>query len=258
MAFRCTFPYGSRPYVVDFPPYMHVNLVTPVRPRMSSSVEGLLERALDNPISAPRLEKAVRPGSNVVVVVSDSTRDDPRTPMLRALLRRMPDDIDLTIAVANGTHGPCDLDRLNIAPDLLERAYVVNHDARDAKSMVTIGRTTRGTPVRLHRCVVDADWIIATGRIKPHYFAGFGAGCKAIFPGLGENRSVRINHELKSRPGARPGIVAGNPCRDDLEEAVSMVRSRQFLLNLVEDAYGGAQGAVAGDIRQAFLVESIS
>lgn len=62
-----------------------------------------------------------------------------------------------------------------------------------------------------------------------------------------------MNHELKIEARSRAGIVEGNPCRDDLEEAVAMVPSRRYLLNLVCDVEGNARLAVAGDVRQAFL-----
>ena len=257
---RCILPYGSRPYEVEFPANIKFRVIDP--PGASAAGGGdapgralpeLLDTALSQPIAAPRLEDAVAPGARVVIAVSDSTRDDPRAAMVHALLRRLPDDIDLTIAVANGTHGPSDVSALGMEPALLERARVINHDAHVDRDMVTLGTTRRGTPVRIHRCVVDADWVIATGRIKPHYFAGYGAGCKSIFPGLGGNREIRINHRLKQLPGARPGVVDGNPCRDDLEEAVAMVPARRFLLNLVSDPDGLARLAVAGDMRAAFV-----
>lgn len=269
MAERCILPYGSRPYVVEFPANFTTCVVdppadSPAGPvadptgdpaqRAAGSIESLLEHALDCPIGAERLEDSVASRARVVVAVSDATRDDPRSAMVHALLRRLPDDIDLTIAVANGTHGRSEIEALGIEQALLRRARIVNHDAHDDTDMVTLGVTERGTPVRIHRCVVEADWVIATGRIKPHYFAGYGAGCKSIFPGLGGNREIRINHRLKQEPGARPGVVHGNPCRDDLEEAVAMVPARRFLLNLVIDPYGRARAAVAGDIREAFLV----
>lgn len=269
---RYILPYGSRPYEVEFPANIDVHVIDPPASSRSSpgqvdsagnstrddpegelSVNEALERALDNPIGSARLEEMVEPGARVVIAVSDSTRDDPRSAMLRALLRRLPDDIELTIAVANGTHGRSDLQALGIDEDLWARASVVNHDAHDATNMTTLGLTARGTPVCIHRCVVEADWVIATGRIKPHYFAGFGAGCKTIFPGLGGNREIRINHRLKLEPGARPGVVTGNPCRDDLEEAVEMVPARRFLLNLVTDPFGVTRQAVAGDVRAAFM-----
>jgi lactate racemase len=246
-------PFGSSPYVFEVPAnvdamVVHAPAALPARP-----LPALLDHALEHPIAAPRLQDAVAPGARVVIVVSDATRADPRDVMIRALLARMPSSIELTIAVANGTHGPADLGRLGIGADIWSRARVINHDAHTDAGLVTIGVTRRGTPVKLHRCAVEADWVIATGRIKPHYFAGYGAGCKAIFPGLGGNREVRMNHELKREPGSRPGRVEGNPCRDDLEEAVAMLPSRTYLLNLVVDHEGGAQRAVAGHVRAAFV-----
>jgi nickel-dependent lactate racemase len=249
-------PFGPQPYRLDLahggrPRRAHV--VMPPEPGPTRPLDTLLAAALDAPIQAPRLDDAVKPRDRVVLLVSDATRDDPRAAMLTALLARMPRDISLTLAVANGTHGPSDLGRLGIPASIWARAArVVNHDAHDARDLVTIGTTRRGTPVKLHRCLVDTDWIIATGRIKPHYFAGYGAGCKTIFPGLGANREIRINHELKCETLARAGIVDGNPCRDDLEEAVALLAARKFLLNVVIDDRGGAQASVAGDIRAAF------
>lgn len=245
-------PFGSTPYSFAVPAHVDAVVVDPPAVGPARPLGALIDHALDHPIAAPRLQDAVASGARVVIVVSDATRDDPRDAMIRALLARMPHHIDLTIAIANGTHGLSELARLGIGSDIWSRARVVNHDAHTDRDLVTIGTTRRGTPVKLHRCVVEADWVIATGRIKPHYFAGYGAGCKAIFPGLGGNREVRINHELKREPGSRPGRVEGNPCRDDLEEAVAMVPSRTYLLNLVVDHGGGAQLAVAGHVRAAF------
>jgi lactate racemase len=251
-----TLPFGHRPYRLapDGPQgyRFHPRVILPPVPGPARPLDDLLHEALDAPIGAARLEDGVRSGDRVVIVVSDATRDEPRAAMVRALLARMPRDIALTLAVANGTHGPGDLGRLGIPGDLWARATVVNHDAHEERDLVAIGTTRRGTPVRLHRCVVEADWVIATGRIKPHYFAGYGAGCKAIFPGLGGNREIRVNHRLKTDPGARPGVVDGNPCREDLEEAVGMLPSRCFLLDVVLDDAGGAHAAVAGDVVRAF------
>lgn len=258
MSGHISLPFGRQPYHLDLgqvgwdlrPHVVHAPEPGPARP-----LERLLSAALDEPVGAPRLEDAVKPRDRVVLLVSDATRDDPRAAMLTALLARLPRDISFTLAVANGTHGPSDLGRLGIPDAIWARAtQVVNHDAHDDRDLVTVGTTARGTPVKLHRCLVEADWLIATGRIKPHYFAGYGAGCKTIFPGLGANREIRINHELKREPRARAGVIDGNPCREDLEEAVAMLAARKFLLNVVIDDRGGAQAAVAGDIRASFRV----
>src|SRR5262249_49731789 len=135
------------------------------------------------------------------------------------------------LAVATGTHGPCRVDDLGLSPTSLRDAAVINHDGHSDADLVELGTTSRGTPVRVHRCLLETDLVVATGCIRPHYFAGFGAGVKALFPGLGAAAAIRINHRLKTDPQARAGVVVGNPCRDDLEEAVRSIPTPTFLLN---------------------------
>jgi len=210
----------------------------------------VLETALGAPIASQPLDQRVRRGDRVTLVVSDATRDEPRRELVAALRERLV-DVELTLAVATGTHGPCPIERLGIPPTLLRDARIVMHDGHCDDDLVVVGTTRSGTPVRLHRCAVEADLIVATGAIRPHYFAGFGAGIKAVFPGLGGAREIRINHRLKTAPGARAGVVDGNPCREDLEEAVAMLPPI-FLLNTVCDPDEAVRDAVAGDVVLAF------
>lgn len=237
---RIDLPYGSHPYPVDLAgreaSVLRARELPPPQP-----VELLLERALDEDPLPP-----VAAGARVTVIVSDPTRNEPRAALLAAVRRRLP-PVRLTLAIATGTHGPCDPRALGVsAPD----AELVNHDGESG--LVELGTTARGTPVRVHRCVIEADLVIATGCIRPHYFAGFGAGAKAIVPGLGERGAIRVNHRLKAAPGARAGVVDGNPCRDDLEEAVRMVPTPRFLLNGVMGPDECVHAAVAGDVFAAF------
>jgi nickel-dependent lactate racemase len=210
-------------------------------------VRALLDAALDAPIASPRLETLARAGDRVTVVVSDLTRDEPRGELLAAVRARLP-SVRLTVAVATGTHGPCPREALGLPSDVA----VVMHDGHRADDLVALGVTSRGTPVRIHRCAVEADLVVATGAIRPHYFAGFGAGAKAIYPGLGDAVGIRINHLLKREPASRAGVIVGNPCREDVEEAVRMLPGRTFLLDLVHDPRDQARDAVAGDVVEAF------
>ncbi len=236
---RIDLPYGSHPYPVDLGGRDATVLVPPTLAD-PPPVAALLDRALDESPLPP-----VAAGARVTVIVSDPTRKEPRAALLAAIRRRLP-AARLTIAVATGTHGPCDEAALGLPGGL----DIVNHDG--ASDIVELGTTARGTPMRVHRCVVEADLVVATGCIRPHYFAGFGAGAKAIFPGLGERTAVRINHRLKTDPGARAGIVDGNPCREDIEEAVRFVRTPTFLLDGVCGPDDRVHAAVAGDLFTAF------
>jgi nickel-dependent lactate racemase len=185
----------------------------------------------------------------VTLIVSDATRAEPRAAFVRVLRAHLP-AARWTLAVATGTHGPCRLEELGIPEAVRRDMAVVNHDGRN--DCVEIGTTRRGTPVRLHRCVLDADLVVATGCVRPHYFAGFGAGAKAVFPGMGETGAIRLNHRLKTAPGARAGVIDGNPCREDLEEAVAMVPTPIFLVNGVGGPDDRVHAAVAGDVMRAY------
>lgn len=237
-------PYGRVPYPLDLGGRT-AQVLEPVALPAPRPVEELLESALAAPIGRDAIPNA----SRVTVIVSDITRDEPRPAFLRTLRKHLP-HARWTVAVATGTHGPMgDLGPLGIPTDVDE---VIDHDGHAARDLVTLGTTPRGTPVRVHRCVVETDLVIATGCIKPHYFAGFGAGVKAIFPGLGEATAIRINHRLKTAPYARAGIVDENPCRLDLEDAFRLLPTPSFLLDGVCAPDGRVHAAVAGDPIAAF------
>ena len=248
---RIELPYGQIPYPLDLGPHAATILEAPPPPR-PPPVAALLDAALDAPIDRPRLETLVSPGARVTVIISDATRDEPRGELLAALRRHLP-PVTWTIAIATGTHGPAPLDALGIPADLLVDATIVNHDGhRDP--LIELGTTPYGTSVAFPRCLLEADLVIATGCIRPHYFAGFGAGIKAIFPGLGAASAIRHNHLLKADPRSRAGNIDDNPCRRDLEAACALLPTPTFLLDGVCAIDHRVHGAVAGDPLAAFRV----
>ncbi len=204
-----------------------------------------LAGALASPVGAARLRGRVVAGARVAIIVSDRTREEPRDAMIRAVLDEIAEEVEVTLAVANGTHPPGPLDEL--ALPALRFASVRNHDSTASEELVEVGRTSRGTRVRFPRWLLEQDLVVATGRVRPHYFAGFGAGAKAVFPGLGAREDIRQNHLLKAEPGSRLGNLEGNPCRDDLEEGARLLAVETFLVNVVIGA-DGSLSAVAGDL----------
>jgi len=231
-------PYGRTPYRLRVDalggPVILAEARGPGGP--APAVAPLLERALGAPVGSPPLEGLARAGDRGTVVISDASRAEPRAELLAAVRARLA-GVRLTVAVATGTHRPCRVDALGIPTRLLEDAELVMHDGHDDAGLVTIGTTTRGTPVRLHRCAVEADVVVATGAIRPHYFAGFGGGRKALVPGCAGRETAHQTHFRIFRtdgpgkhPMARPGILAGNPVHEDIIEAVSMA-SPSFLVN---------------------------
>ena len=242
--------YGRSP--LPLPAGLDAEVLAPPPPPAVPDLAAALDAAVAAPIGLAPLRTLASPSSRVLVIVSDASRDEPRAELyaaVRRALAHVPDD-RIALAVANGTHAPGAPERLGLSADVLRRHRVVNHDARDDAAMVEVGRTRRGTRVRVNRCLLDADLVVVTGRVKPHYFAGYGGGAKGIFPGLGHNDDARQNHLLKADPASTLGRVDGNPCREDIEEAVGLVGRRAFLLDVVE-AQGVVLSAVGGDLVQA-------
>jgi lactate racemase len=213
------------------------------------SLDTLCRDALARPIGSPHLASMLGSRSRVTVVVSDATRDEPRSAMFSAVresLAHLP-DAAFTIVIASGTHA---LRPPETALDeaTLRKFTVVVHDGNDVAGSVDLGTTGEGTRVRVNRAMVETDLVVSLGRVRPHYFAGYSGGVKGIFPGCGHSPDVRQNHLLKADPSARLGRIADNRCRADMEAAVALLRTPKFLLNVVADCDHGAVDAVAGDI----------
>ena len=104
--------------------------------------------------------------------------------------------------------------------------------------------------------MLGADIKVLTGRIIPHYFAGFGGGRKALLPGVAGVRTILANHRLTLdaargwRPEVRPCSLDSNPVHLDMVDAARRVEGT-FVLNTLLDTDHRVIGAVAGDLEAA-------
>jgi lactate racemase len=209
------------------------------------SAGGLLDlcrAALRSPVGSPDLASLARGARRVAVIISDSSREEPREEMLDAIFEILPREL-ATLVVSTGTHGPGD----DVVPERYRDLPAIVHDGTALDAMVQLGTTSRGTPVRILREVAEADLIVVTGRIRPHYFAGFSGGVKGLFPGCAYKPDILKNHLMKADPSARLGRADGNVCRVDMEEAARMVEGKTFILNVLGDCDGAPRRASSGD-----------
>ena len=160
----------------------------------------------------------------MAISVCDVTRAQPRELMLEALFAAMPAvrPEDVTILIATGTHRANTADELErmLGATIVERYRVVNHDARDDRSLAFAGRTASDVPVWLNRHWLDADVRITTGFVEPHFFAGFSGGPKMVAPGLAGLATTLVLHDARhiGHPNATWGVTEGNPVHDDVRE----------------------------------------
>lgn len=230
-----------------------------VTPPPSRDIDELLEEALDNPIGR---ELESYKSKKTLIVVNDATRLTPTPKMLEHILSRLKGDVD--IIVATGTHrAPTEEEyRETILGHLYDdlRSRTTHHDCR-ASSLVSLGRTSRGTNIEVNRMLFDYDLVITLGSVEPHYFAGFTGGRKSIAPGLCSYTCAEQNHKLVLSPESALGKLRRNPVHEDLEEIVKIVAKRVniFSLNVAITGKGEVWAARAGDIFESFysLVEEI-
>ena len=161
----------------------------------------------------------------VCVVVSDNTRYAFNDMIVPILLKELEDvrisRENITILVALGLHVPMSRDDLieNLGREIVDNFRVENHNANG--EVVSLGTTTRGTPLLFNKRFMQSDLKIASGTVVPHFHAGFGGGYKSILPGISGKISILKNHsfDMLAQDGARYGFLDGNPVYEDIIEA---------------------------------------
>jgi nickel-dependent lactate racemase len=257
-------PSGSDSLAVDLRG-LHVRSLAPSAPPGARDLARLVGAALDRPLEGPPLAELARGRSGATIVVPDATRQIELPAVVPAVLTRLAragiDGGRVTVLVACGTHPPADPVALaSLVGPLPAGVRIVQHNARDESALVKIGSLADGTPIRLHRLVVEASLLMTIGGVRHHYFAGFGGGPKMVFPGVGGYREIQTNHarvlrwrdgRLDRDPGCEPGVLVGNPVAEEIA-AVADLRPPDCALCLVPGSDRRPAFAAAGPWRPAF------
>ena len=248
-----SFKIGTRTETVSVPAERLLGVLEPNEIAVSLTGEAAVRHALAEPIGTPRLSQQVHPGEKIAIITSDITRPMPTWTVMPALLDELyaagADPKDITLVFALGSHRRhTEEEKAHLAG---ERAWrEISCVDLDVNDCVHMGTTSRGTPVDIDRRVAEADRRICLGNIEYHYFAGYSGGAKAIMPGVSTRAAIQANHSRMVEPAACAGKLAGNPVREDIEEAAAMV-GVDFILNVVLDAHKEIIKAVAGDVTAA-------
>lgn len=188
-----------------------------IGPRRFPALEDPAEElrfSLRDPIG-PGLSEVIDRGDRVLLVTVDRTRPSPKA--LLPPVREALEDLGATVTVmaANGLHRW-------MSGQELEAHYgseeVVQHDCDG--EMLSLGETTRGTPIELSSVLRRFDKVVTLGFVEPQYLMGFGGGRKLLFPGLGSRRAIALHHLMLAESGFQLGRLEGNPLHEDVMEMV--------------------------------------
>ena len=244
-------PYGHDVVAVSVPSEKLVGTFAP-RPLapVADPAEALRE-ALAHPVSGPRLRDVASGARRVAIGIEDATRPVPGALLVDAVMSELkaagipPDRV--RVIVATGLHRPMTSDELAVA---LGRWFGVisheNHDAEDQQRLTPLGTTSLGTEISVNRSFMEADLKITTGDVEYHQFCGYGGGVKCVYPGMADAAAIRANHARMDLPGTGPGVIDGNPVREEIDE-VGRMAGVAFNVSVAMDAEHRIVAASAGD-----------
>jgi nickel-dependent lactate racemase len=213
----------------------------------------LIKNALENPIGSSRLCKMVKPDMKIVVVVDDNsrnTRTDLMLPMVLAEIEKAGVKREnLTVFIALGTHRKMTENEIaeKYTAAIADNYRFVNPDWKNSLEYGLAGYSSSNFPIKIHKEILNSDFVIGVGQTIPHMIAGFGGGCKIINPGCADGETIGYMHWLCSE--AEDGklfAVRDNPVRQVIDE-VGIKAGLKFIINEVPGGSGKIGGVFAGD-----------
>lgn len=243
--------YGKGHFDVDVPEQNLAGVILPEELSGVQDEQAEIRRALENPIASAKLRERVKPGMKVAIIISDVTRPVPSYKFLPSLLDELNKggvpDSNITVVVALGSHRKSTPEEHKaLLGESYGRVRCIDHDKADTKY---VGTSSFGHKIEVFREIVDADFVVCSGNIEYHYFAGYSGGVKAIFPGCASHDTIQNNHEMMRSPKAETGRM-DSPIRVEIDEVYSMVKP-DFLLDVVLNSKKEIVVVVTGDPIQA-------
>jgi len=245
--------YGHDSMALDIPDKNYMGILNPKDTREIEDPINEVRRSLANPIGSKKLKELVSSQDKVIILASDVSRPAPSSILLPPILKELNEtglsNDQITIVFGLGVHRKHTEEEKKrlVGEEVYNQIKCIDHDIDNC---VKIGITKRGNEVFIFKELLEADFIIATGNLEFHYFAGYSGGAKALAPGVCGRSTISDNHKHFLDPGAKAGIIKGNPVREEMEEIGEMV-GVDFIVNAVLNSHKKLVRVVAGDVTKA-------
>ena len=250
---------GKCKQIIDIEEQYILNYITSKEKKGLKNIDNKMKMSLTNfqkGLSLYSNLKSIKP-ENIIIIANDITRPTPYDIMLPPLLKVLHDygltNDQISFIIATGVHPPHSLEQ-NIkvlGEDIVNNYEVKSHNCD--KDVVKVKELASGNPLYVNKDVLNADFIITTGVIMPHYFAGFSGGRKSILPGVSGRTTIENNHshmvELIDMEEVK---LENNPVNQEMMEAAEIV-GIDFILNVVTNSRREIVEVVAGDWKEAWL-----
>jgi lactate racemase len=253
--------YGKQTLPIELSPDWDVSIIRKNSMPIIADAKGAIQAALAYPVNVAPLAQEAMGARSACILICDITRPVPNGLFLPILVRQLLDSgmaaANITILVATGLHRPNEGDEMRelVGDDwVMNTVTVANHFARNDDDHVDLGKTPRGTAVKLDRRFVEADIRIATGLVEPHFMAGWSGGRKVIAPGVAHKETITTFHSARfmAHPRAANCVLDGNPLHEEQLAIVKML-GKVYALNTVIDEHRNLSFVNFGEIVQSHL-----
>ncbi len=247
--------YSKEKIEIEIPEKNIIEIVGSTPPRKKPEEKEIISHALTNPVASPSLGDAVRGKKSATILVSDVTRPCPSYKFLPFILEELEKakikDIRIIFGLGSHRKHTEEEKRKLVGEGILKKVQkLIDHDPEKCE---LIGYTKQGTPLEIYPEAKASDFLITTGNIEYHYFAGYSGGAKAAIPGICSRRTIQKNHSLMLQENATAGRFEDNPVRKDIEEA-GKILGIDFIFNVILNDNKNIISAVAGKNNEAFVV----
>ena len=222
--------------------------------KVLSKPEDKLRNLLGNPLGSPSLKELIiqKRVKKILIIVNDVTRPTPYEIILPPLLDELKQigikRKNIIFIIATGIHRNNSEEEIeNIFGEDISSTYkFINHNGNDP-FLKNLGKLKSDNKLLVNPIISETDFIITTGVIVPHYFAGFSGGRKSILPGICGRKTIEANHAQMVYHNARAGNLKGNPVHQEMQEAAEKV-GVDFNINVVTDENHKIVEIVAGEL----------
>ena len=236
-----------------------LKILLPGEVRFLLNPEDKLKNLLKNPIGSLSLKELIfqKRAKNILIIVNDITRPTPYKIILPPILDELKQigikREKITFMIATGIHRDNSEEEIKniFGEDLVNTYKFINHNA-DSPDLDYRGKLKSGNELWVNSIVSETDFIITTGVIVPHYFAGFSGGRKSILPGICGRKTIEGNHSNMVHPNARSGNLKDNPVHEEMQEAVEKV-GVDFNINVITNEHHEIIEIVAGELYESWL-----
>ena len=235
-------PYGEKKLSLKIPDRNLAVVFDPTFPPPLRDLPGEILRSLDEPVAGPPFSERIGRGKKVLILIDNFARLTPAHLILPAVLERLKKaGARVEILVASGAlreMTEAELKR-KLGEGILKSGLPISQSrCKDSWDFEFIGVTTLGTPVNVHRKILEADFSLAVTMTQATLW-GYGGGGSMILPGVCSYETIEWNHRLTTGPYSGLGYQPPkNIMRQDIEEAAGMAGLSMSLLVVLNPALG--------------------